>query len=416
MLWIALIGADRINFLGQHSAFVLTPFLVLTPLVLVTELWRRHKTHSGLTVPAGAVPFVVTALALVSISMASVFVSRDFSSAAPRVVLLCVIISGTLGVSLVTRDRNDLLEILAQGGRLGVALFATFNVAAILSWLNLIPPQFPNDLGILRFAPYLYAGIIPRLAGIVEDANRGGLLLLLFAYLIGLGDRNRGRAWRWMSFAALLLILTLSRSAMLASAGVLSVLAMTRASFGMPKRFILTASVLIVAISTTLLLVPRAREFASIGLSPLVQRLTVAEGSSQDHLHLLQRGVYVGTRSINAAVTGLGYGSSHTVLQDFFPGNRFGNFHSVYIGMFAEAGIFALILLLVLIGVPLISHGQFRPLVAGVALFGVFYGSLAEPAFWFTIVFGWVGLPAINSRPKATARPTANASTAPRNN
>lgn len=412
-LWIALIGADRINLAGQNSPFVLTPFLVLTPIVFLGELVRRHRINRPVTLSQGALVFLVLSMALLSMSMASVYLSRDFSSSVLRVVQLGLMIFGTLSVILAARDRADFSAILARGARWGVGVYFAFNVAAMLVFLQIIPETFPPDIGIFRFAPYLYAGIIPRLAGMVEDANRGGMLLVLFSFLLAHGDTNRARVWRWLTLAGVMLLLTLSRSSMLAAAGAIGVMLLSGSGIRIPRPVVAAFSFVVAVVVATLLFIPSTRSLAATSLEPILGRLTVVEGSSQDHLHLLLRGVYLGTRSVGAALHGLGYGSSHMVLQDFFPGSRYGNFHSVYVGIFAEVGVFALIALLLLIAIPLSTRGPYRPLVAAVACFGVFYGALSEPLFWLILALAWSGLPARISRPNATVSPTATARMAP---
>ncbi|MBT3774984.1 MAG: hypothetical protein HOF87_10600, partial [Gemmatimonadales bacterium] len=58
-LWIAVLAADRIDLVGGRASFVLTPFLVLTPVYLtVFALWgaglRRRVSLSGWGVGYGA--------------------------------------------------------------------------------------------------------------------------------------------------------------------------------------------------------------------------------------------------------------------------------------------------------------------------------------------------------------------------
>jgi hypothetical protein len=413
LLWVALIGADRINLLGAHSAFVLSPFLLLTPMVFLGELVRRHRAGSRITLSRSLLGYVVLALLLLSLCLASVFVSRDLNSAAPRAVLLTFMLTSSFGVLLVARDRSDLNEVLAKGARWGLFVFALFNAAEVLSWLKIFPEQLPSASGILRLAPDVYGGFVPRLSGMVFDSNRGGLVAVVFAFLVANGDRNRARAWRWVTLAGVLILLTLSRSGILAAAACVAMAAINGASLKLPRRLIALLSVVACAVLTTLLMVPRSRDIASTGIEPILGRLSVVEGSSQDHLRLLERGTSIATESIGAAVHGLGYGSSHTVLQDFFPGDRYGNFHSIYIGIFAESGVFALLTLLMLIGIPLARGGEYRALAASVATFGIFYGALSEPAFWLAITLAWTSLPNINSLPKARVSATAMPRIAP---
>ena len=105
---------------------------------------------------------------------------------------------------------------------------------------------------------------------------------------------------------------------------------------------------------------------------------------------LLGRGVEEGTESLKRAAIGMGYGNSYMELQDIFPGNKYGNFHSLYVTMLAESGVLALILSLILLGYPLGLSGGWRPLIAGFVAFNVFYQTLAEPLFWFALAMAWL--------------------------
>lgn len=415
LLWIALIGGDRINLLGAHSPFLLTPFLALTPVVLVSELVRRARAGSRITYSNGALGFVVLCLLLLSLCLASVYVSRDFSAAAPRVVLLAIQLSGTFGVLVLARDRRNLSAILARGARWALLTFIAFNIAEVLAWLEVIPAQLPAGTGIISLAPDVYAGFVPRLSGMVLDSNRGGLMLVIMGFLVVHGDANRTRAWRWICAASVLLLLTLSRSAALAGLACVATVALTGNMLAIPRRLVATVSFAVAIVAGTLLIRPAAREVAATTLAPLASRLSILEGSSRDHLRLITRGLHTSAESMNAAVRGLGYGSSHMALQDFFPGNRYGNFHSIYIGMLVEAGVFALLVLLSLILIPLLRRGEYRPVVAAAATFGLFYGALSEPVFWLALVLAWISLPVSNSRPNASVNDTANARIAPSN-
>ena len=416
LLWTALIGADRINLLGAHSPFVLTPFLALTPAVVLIELRRRQRTGSRVVLPGGALPFIVLSLVLLCLCLASIYVSRDFRSSAPRAVQLALMMCSTFAVLLLTRDRQDIQAVLARGARWGLWVCIAFNVAGILVWLHILPEQIPRQFGAVRLVPDVYAGVVPRLAGMVMDSNRAGLLMLVFAFLIGRGEENRARAWRWMVVASVLILLTISRSSILAWLACIALVMINNRRATLPRGLIAFASILMALGAAGLLTVPTLRDRIVRGAEPLRGRLTFEEGSSQDHLRLLKRGFATGTQSIGTALHGIGYGSAHTVLQDFFPGSRYGNFHSVYVGVFAESGIFAFIALAFLIALPLLKRTEYAPLVGSLALFGMFYNALAEPVFWLVLVFGWIGLPEKSSRPKPMANATARPRIAPSSN
>ena len=431
LVWMACLSADRIDLLGGRGAFVLTPFLVLTPLVIGAEWLRHARAQRAVTVPRNAVLFLLLALTLVALAVLSVFVSGDFRSSASRLAQLLIMIGGTCTVLLLSRDRANMPALLAAGARVGIVLFALFDVLQLLAWREVVPMRVPEAAPMLQLSPDLYAGIVPRLSGMVLDSNRGGLLLVLFGWIIAADAREstarRGRAPWWLALTALLLLCTLSRSAMLAAAGAAAcawwqgraarrtTLPVASTSPALPT-FRLALALLLAGSSAALLVSPPLRDAVVQAAAPLQQRFTVLEGSSQDHLRLIARGVATATQSLATVTQGIGYGSSHVVLQDFFPGDRYGNFHSVYVGIFAESGVFALVVVVLLIGVPLVRDGPFQPLVVALALFGLFYGALPEPAFWWSLALAWLSWAPSTSRPKAITSATATPSTSPSSN
>jgi hypothetical protein len=433
LAWMALLSADRIDLLGGRGAFVLTPFLVLTPLVIAAEWLRHARAHRTVTMPRNAVLFLLLALTLVALAVLSVFVSGDVRSSASRLAQLLIMIGGTCTVLLLSRDRANLPALLAAGARVGIVSFALFDVLQLLAWREVVPMRVPEAAPMLQLSPDLYAGIVPRLSGLVLDSNRGGLLLVLFGWIIAADAREstarRGRAPWWLALTALLLVCTLSRSAMLAAAGAAACAwwqgraarrtvhrtVLPATSLALPT-FRLALALLLAGSSAALLVSPPLRDAVLQAAAPLQQRFTVLEGSSQDHLRLIARGVATATQSLATVTQGIGYGSSHVVLQDFFPGDRYGNFHSVYVGIFAESGVFALVVVVLLIGVPLVRDGPFRPLVVALALFGLFYGALPEPAFWWSLALAWLSWAPSTSRPKAITSATATPSTSPSSN
>ena len=42
-IWVALLGADRLDLLGGRGPVVLTPFLLLTPIVALRALMARRR-------------------------------------------------------------------------------------------------------------------------------------------------------------------------------------------------------------------------------------------------------------------------------------------------------------------------------------------------------------------------------------
>ena len=65
------------------------------------------------------------------------------------------------------------------------------------------------------------------------------------------------------------------------------------------------------------------------------------------------------------------------------------NFHSQYISIFVENGLFAFISFLFLtLLIPIMSTKNiFLPIVLGIFFFNIFYQLLNEPLYWFILLF-----------------------------
>jgi hypothetical protein len=151
---------------------------------------------------------------------------------------------------------------------------------------------------------------------------------------------------------------------------------------------------LVIVAASVFLMYPRLSDAVSAALvSPAAARLSVNEGSAQSHVALIERGLDEATASIPRVIFGLGYGTSYLVLQDVFPGNRYGNFHSLYVTMFAEAGIVALLVSLILLVWPIVRGGPWQTILIAAVVFNIFYQTTTEPAFWFVLAAAWIALP-----------------------
>ena len=103
-LWLALLGADRLDLFGGATTFSLTPFLALTPVLVVRLLVGRLRVPTALAIPRPALKYVALVCALVVVAGLSVFVSPDPSLSAQRTFLLAVQIVGSLVVVLLRPD------------------------------------------------------------------------------------------------------------------------------------------------------------------------------------------------------------------------------------------------------------------------------------------------------------------------
>lgn len=398
--WVALIAADRIDMFGHAGGVFVPPFFVLTPLVVLSELWRRRRWRRPVTLPGRASTLLVLVLVLLSLVGASVLVSQETIVSASRAFLLAAYVGGALAVVLAAVDRDDLMLLFGRGAALGILLYTLFDVAEVAALLGRLPESIEVGPTSILLIPSTYGAFVPRLSGMVTDQNRSGFILLFFGWFVGFRP-DRGARRGYIALVALLIALTLSRSGAVAALAALAMLLLEGRLRWVPRRTLVVAGVLASALTFALLVSDPAREVAADVVTPLVQRVSVDEGSSQVHLSLIGRGIDEGTASVPRLLLGLGYGSAYTVLDDLFPGDRYGNFHSLYVTIFAETGVVALGCLLVLLGVPLAGGGPLRALILGAVLFNVFYQTINEPAFWTVIALAWCFLPAVTARERS---------------
>lgn len=390
VLWVAFLGADRLDLLGGRGSFVFTPFFLLTAVSLGWEGLRALMNPGSLRLARGLLPYLALLLALMTVVFVSTFFALDGEVSIRRALHLAAIGLGTLGVSaLLWACQDEIRSALVGGAGLGLGVAVLFNILEI--WALASGFADPVSLGpvALDLRVAMYQGTIPRLSGQVADPNRAGFLFLLYVFVILQWARHGVSRWVGVALGAVLIVLTLSRSAALA-AGVAALAACAMTPSLRVNRGGIVSALAVVALGLALLLAhPRAPENLARFLAPVVARASIEEGSAREHFHLLRRGWDEATASWKTALVGLGYGTSFMVLQDIFPGNKYGNFHSLYITFLAESGFLALLLVLLLLVGPLLHWSRWTPLVAGTIVFNFFYQSAAEPAFWFVLAMAW---------------------------
>ncbi|HEX8670503.1 MAG TPA: O-antigen ligase family protein, partial [Longimicrobium sp.] len=399
-LWFATLGADRFDLLAAEGSVKLGPALLLTPILVALEIFRLMRQGGKFRVPRNAVAYTLVASTFLSVVLLSVLYSFDMEMSAKRYALLAFHVYSTLIVAMALAQRPDARDLLVRGAYWGLALGTFSNIFQVASWFIWGDDEIKFLGGVLDMTLNVYSGVIPRLSAQAYDMNRGGILLLVYSYLlVRLAPPSKVRT---LCVAAGLLgmLLTLSRSVMLGLLGTVIALLLSGRRLRITRRRMVGSALTLAAICAVLIASPRASSTVADALEPLGQRFSAREGSASVHLRLIDRGVEIATKSPKNAVVGIGYGNSFAYLQDLFPGDKYGNFHSLYLTLLTECGGLALLL-----GVALIAFGAFKggvyiPLVAGFAFFNIFYQTSAEAIFWFSLVLGWtrLGDPTLEAR------------------
>ena len=390
VLWVATLPTDRVDLLGGMVGFILTPYLALTPLIVLLLVFRRLVNRENQELPSNFRPFVLSLVALVSVILLSALLAMDPVISLWRVLHFMAVSGGAFLVALFLIAEENAARVLARGAELGLALMLVFGllgVWALLSGNALLLRLGPATISL---EPSTYGGIIPRFTGSVADANRAGMATLFFLTLMAQFGRRGTRRQLWLGAGVLMAILTLSRSTLLAGGVLLATAWLLRTSFRVSRSSVAAASLALAMGAGTLLALPSVRETLVGGLEPVGSRFSLQEGSALDHLHLMARGVEEETASLKRAAIGIGYGNAHLVLQDMFSGSKYGNFHSAYVTLLAECGVFSFLLFVLILGYPLVRPGPLTPFVAALAAFNIFYQTLNGPILWLVLSLAWL--------------------------
>lgn len=400
VIWIALIGADRIDLLGGGGAFILTPFLVLSPVVIGAELVRVLYRRRSFRVPGSAIEYCWGVTCLLCVLLISVLFSFDIGTSSQRFVLLLVQVYATLGVGIIIANRSDPERILLAGAYTGLMIGFVFNIAQLVAWMS-----GEVSGAVVNLTPQTYGGFVPRLSGQVYDMNRAGLVFLVYLFWVALfGARSRTRTL-FLVLGGASLVATLSRSALLALLVTSAGAALLKGGIRLSRPQLITASVAGALLTAWILGAPNRVAAILTGLEPLGQRFSLAEGSGNTHIALIARGWEGATAGVKNALVGVGFGNSFLLTQEFFPDSKYGNFHSLYITLLAESGIFALLFGLVLLLYPLLRSNEYAPLIAGIAFFSLFYQAIVDPLFWFVLAAAWMDIGIGHSTPVRSPEP-----------
>lgn len=390
--WIATLGGDRIDLLGGLGPLVLLPSQLLTVAVVLAE-GRRHLQAGRLPALSGSGRwFAALTLALVTLALASVFRSVDFETSLGRTLLFAATLLGAGLATWVIADRRDLHDVLARGAAWGLGIAVIASLLQGLSLVRVLPAVAQIGPVTMNLEAYTY-GALPRLSGLAADMNRGGQIALMHAALLIFAGPVVKRPRLWLGVAAMLILGSLSRSTWLATLAVVvlapwGTLRLPRLRWGGAITFGAASLLCLAALA-----LPKRVAQMEQAVAPLAARFDPTEGSAQAHAWLWARGVEIATRDIPTTLLGIGYGSSFRELADFFAGNRYGNLHSGWLALWAEAGVFALMLAALLILGPVRLPIPLRGALVAIAVYNVFYVGVGEPATWVIVALAWLGVP-----------------------
>lgn len=395
---IGLADADRIDLLGGHAPFKLTPFLVLAPLVLFIGILRVKPTRMfRLTVTPALrrqTPFLVAGSLFLLLTLSSIPIGLDPERG---VVAYCDLLLVTgLGyyISLQVLEEPARERLIIKSVSFGLAMYLFFVVGEFIAWTHgiLMTDQGGGSWLQSTFAPSTLGPWAPTLSGTAYDANRSGFVLTMYLALI---DRFAAKS-RYASLFRLtipiLILLSLSRSGALCW---LAYQVFSRDFWArlMSRRMLIRVAA--IAIISSLMFAMYQKELAQLAaaweISTAVSaKMSMDSGSSgESHILLNERGLQTWLSSTKTVISGIGYGAAPKVLADFFGDDKRGNFHSLYVTTLAEMGLPAFLVLLFLLGYPMVRRTGAVPCIAAIMVFNISYQTETEPMFWLMLALLW---------------------------
>lgn len=386
LLLIIFAGADRINFgVNLTDSFKLTPFLLLSIIYLpftLTFFIKRIKLNWLVENQFFLSSFT---LFLCLVIMSAVF-SPAVIMSSKRMVLLFIIIIIII-IILSEYDASQINNFLIYSSIAGSILFLIFNGLLLTTWLRIIQ----IDLAQIDLIPDTIAYYIPRLGGFSGDVNRGGFVLSFYTYILWVNRKKLRFSSFLLCINLLMLFLTLSRSTYL----LLFILFFSYALLFQRHLFnIQFMSYLLIPLVVLIFGLIQMDNVGIIEIEPVIEeRLTITneKGTSANiHFDLIAKGTKLILSNMKYFFVGIGHGASYLLTSGYYwSGTKYGNFHSQYLSIFIENGVFAFLSFLFFTLIYPIYHGKnniYLPLLIALIFFNIFYQLTNEPTYWLVIL------------------------------
>ena len=386
LLLIIFAGADRINFgVNLTDSFKLTPFLLLSMIYLPFTLSffiRRIKLNWLVENQFFLSSFT---LFLCLVIMSAVF-SPEVIMSSKRIVLLFIIII-IIVIILSEYDASQINNFLIYSSIAGSILFLIFNGLLLTTWLRIIQ----IDLAQIDLIPDTIAYYIPRLGGFSSDVNRGGFILSFYTYILWINRKKLRFSGFLLCINLLMLFLTLSRSTYL----LLFILFLSYALLFQRHLFnIEFMSYLLIPLLVLIVGLIQMDNIGIIEIEPVIEErlsITSEKGTSATiHFDLIAKGTKLILTDIKYFFFGIGHGVSYLLTDGYYwSGTKYGNFHSQYLSIFIENGVFAFFSFLFFTLIYPIYLGKkniYLPLLIALIFFNIFYQLTNEPTYWLVIL------------------------------
>ena len=420
---VATVGMERIDFLGGTGSFRLTPFLIVAPFGLIIALMRGVPRYLlSRKAPTRLRLGSVLLLAFLVVAVISSVTSISVVGSLRRTALLGIV-ALAMWAFVGTARKFDNADLIRIGAVVGLIFFIIFDAAQWISHASGYRAAMGAG-GFLDLGTQPFGNTLIRLSGGLLDANRATPVVAAYVYLLLADPWVRKKfTSRWASCALLALGVVLAVGTLSRSGGVMFVMVAIgalRAIFPRLKLRTLSAwiagcvAIVTAAVVGTIALAPK-----SLIAAVFNSRFNLfTDGSALSHFGLYQKGFEILNSHPAVLLHGIGWGNTYLYLKNALGATYFGTahgtdyytmFHSAYLTVVVETGVAGLLIFLAITITPMFSK---RALLAiGVALFGVFYQALSDPAYWMVVAMLWLAPYQSRAVVEATSAPAATRGT-----
>lgn len=402
IIFLASTSIFRIDFGLNKTGFIFTPTLLLS-IIMASAFPVYILLNRKIELPKNFQYFIFILTLFFLWLLFSIIPYQDFIQFKRLILFSIIIIS--MALFFIYFRKVDQLEVLNKFIHYSIIIYTLF--AVVEGYLYFIGQYFRKEESLLfafiNLNPNTFGFNVPRLSGGFLDPNIGAYFLTYLYLLIQHFKIQRKKIW----LISILILFTFSRSAITAYL-LLVFLSFLYNYFirneklnlrlHIPIGPLLKSSFLVILILTTLILISFHSNFwGNLGES-ILGRITHKDESANIHFDLIRLALYKIFLTPYHFFLGYGFGSSFLYTQLYFPGDKYGNFHSEYLTFFFETGFIGLMIYFILLVTPVfifILNGSLTKnfflalMIVAFMLHNIFYQQFLFQYFWIFIGFIW---------------------------
>lgn len=387
ILTVSFIGADRINLLSSSFEFFnFTPFILFSSLFVLSIIVLKIHSLNFTWLYYNKESLVFLNIFLI-FTLVSILFSQDYLYSTKRILLIFLILL-TFILSISHFSSNKLNKMLVYASVLGSLIFFIFNLSMVYLWINYLEYENP----FIDLIPNKIAYFIPRLGGYSLDVNRGGVVLLFYSFCLLFN--NKTRLIKFVLFINIItLLFTFSRTVYL----LIFFTLLYYLFYELDRKTvykILKYSLVAIIIAISLLFYLDSIKLIELDYL-LEERLNIdwelsRHTSSGIHLRLIVEGIQTAFNNFKILILGNGFGTSFLLIEGYYwSGTKYANYHSMYITLLVECGIFAfLAAVFYTFIIPLFNKTKnlYMPIIFGLFFYNIFYQLILEPVYWLIVL------------------------------